>query len=103
VTELAIDVQADGDSARMILSGEFDLAGIETFRRAVAELDSMKTIVVDLNQVEFMDSSGLRALVIAHDRAKAAQRRLAIIPGPPHVRRVFEITQLDGRVDLIEG
>jgi anti-anti-sigma regulatory factor len=45
----------------------------------------------------------LRALVMADHRARRAQRRLAIVPGPPAVRRVFEITQLDGRLDLVES
>jgi anti-sigma B factor antagonist len=60
-------------------------------------------LLVDLSGLHFMDSSGLRALVMADQRAKKAGRRLAIVPGPPAVRRVFEITQLEGRLDLIEN
>jgi anti-anti-sigma regulatory factor len=40
---------------------------------------------------------------MADQRARKAQRRLAIVPGPPTVRRVFEITALDERLDLVES
>ena len=104
MAELGIEVRQASDVAHVILRGEFDLAGIQQFDDHVrsVESDGPAAIVVDLAAVEFMDSSGLRALVMASDRAEKAGRRLAIVPGPPHVRRVFEITQLDGRLDLVE-
>jgi len=96
-------LESEGVS-RIVLSGEFDLAGIERFDDAIAAVEarSPSAIVVDLDGLQFMDSSGLRALVTADDRAQRAGRRLAIVPGPPHVRRVFEITQLDDRLDLVD-
>lgn len=88
----------------MVLAGEFDLAALPQFEDAIAavEAGSPAAIVVDLSGLSFMDSSGLRALVTADERAHAAGRRLAIVPGPPPVRRVFEITQLDSKLDLVE-
>lgn len=88
----------------MVLAGEFDLAALPQFEDAIAavEAGSPAAIVVDLSGLSFMDSSGLRALVTADERARAAGRRLAIVPGPPPVRRVFEITQLDSKLDLVE-
>jgi anti-anti-sigma factor len=77
--DLEIDTYKDGGVVQLALTGEFDLTGLR-----------------------FMDSSGLRALVTADDRARKQQRRLAIVPGPPEVRRVFEITKLDTRLDLID-
>src|SRR5436305_8828632 len=100
MTELGIDVRTDSPVAHVVVSGEFDLAGIQRFedRLRAVEATSPHAIVVDLSAVDFMDSSGLRALVAANDRAERANVRLAIVPGPPQVRRVFEITQLDGRL-----
>ena len=104
MAELEIETQVSDGVSRLALSGEFDLAGIGRFDETLAAVEARapKTIVVDLNGLEFMDSSGLRALVTANDRAQRAGRRLAIVPGPPHVRRVFEITQLDDRLDLVD-
>jgi anti-anti-sigma factor len=104
VGELGIETRVEGDVCHMELSGEFDLAAIERFERAIAaaEADRPNAIVVDLSELQFMDSSGLRSLVSADGRAQKKGHRLAIVPGPPAVRRVFEITQVDSRLDLVE-
>lgn len=104
MAELEIESRSGDGLSHVVLSGEFDLAGVVRFEDTLAaiEAETPKAIVIDLSELEFMDSSGLRALVNADGRAQRAGRRLAIVPGPPQVRRVFEITQLDGRLDLVD-
>jgi anti-anti-sigma factor len=104
VAELGIETRSQDDVTVVALTGEFDLAGVQKFDDALRNLeaDDPRVLVVDLNKLQFMDSSGLRALVMADNRAKRAERRLAIVPGPHVVRRVFEITQLEDRLDLID-
>lgn len=101
---LSIETRDESGVTQIALSGEFDLAGIMRFEDALAAVEraAPAAIVVDLRGLQFMDSSGLRALVTADDRARKAGRRLVIAPGPPQVRRVFEITQLDERLDLVD-
>ena len=105
MADFTIETRADGDVALIELAGEFDLAGVEKFETELTkvEADAPPVVVVDLDGLRFMDSSGLRALVMADHRARKAGRRLAIVPGPPGVKRVFEITQLDERLDLVES
>jgi anti-anti-sigma factor len=105
MAELGIDTREDGDLVVLSLTGEFDLAGVPKFDAALAQVEAAapRVLVVDLNDLAFMDSSGLRSLVMADERARKAGRRLAIVPGPPVVRRVFEITKLDERLDLVES
>ena len=102
---LRIETRASEGVAHVDLFGEFDLAGIEQFEAAMAPLEAAnpEVLAVDLTGLEFMDSSGLRALVMADQRARDAGRRLAIVPGAAAVRRVFEITQLHDRLDLVES
>ncbi len=104
MAELVIETSDSDGATRVALSGEFDLAAIKRFEEAIAEAEagSPSAIVIDLRRLEFMDSSGLRALVMAHERAKNAGRRLTIVPGPPQVRRVFEITHLDDQLELVD-
>ena len=104
MADFGIETRIDGDVAHLVLTGEFDLAGVQQFQEAIAKAEAQqpKALLIDLGGLSFMDSSGLRALVMAEERARAAQRRLAIVPGPPHVRRVFEITQLEQRLHLID-
>jgi anti-anti-sigma factor len=105
VGELGIETRVEREVTVIELSGEFDLAAVPQFEAALrkAETGGVDVVLVDLNGLEFMDSSGLRALVMADQRARGASRRLAIVPGPPVVKRVFEITQLDERLDLVES
>jgi anti-sigma B factor antagonist len=104
MAELVIETRDAAAVPQLVLAGEFDLAGIPHFEEALAAVDANhpRAIVIDLTGLVFMDSSGLRALVTAHDRAQRAGRRLAIVPGPPQVRRVFEITQTAEHLDLVE-
>jgi anti-anti-sigma factor len=103
--ELTIEVRRAGGATVLALAGEFDMAMVEKFERELGDVEAAdgNVIVVDLTDVRFMDSSGLRALVVADQRARKIGRRFAIVPGPPPVRRVFELTQLDSRLDLIES
>ena len=105
MADLSIETRVDRDVALIALTGEFDLAGVQKFEGELSKLEAENpgVVVVDLGGLSFMDSSGLRALVMADQRATKAGRRLAIVPGPPTVRRVFEITQLDERLDLVES
>jgi anti-sigma B factor antagonist len=105
MADLVIDAREEEGVNVLALTGEFDLAGVQGFEQALKELESagVELVLVDLGGLDFMDSSGLRALVMADQRAKKAGRRLAIVPGPPSIRRVFEITQLDDRLDLVES
>jgi anti-anti-sigma factor len=100
-----MSTREEGGVRVIALGGEFDLAGVQRFEAELQRLEgeSPDVLVVDLTELQFMDSSGLRALVMADQRAQKAGRRLAIVPGPPPVRRVFEITALDERLDLVES
>lgn len=74
---------------RLVLSGEFDLAGAPRFDELAADADrSGCQIVVDLRALTFMDSSGMRALLRLHARARG---RITFLPGPPAVQRIFEL------------
>jgi len=50
-----------------------------------------------------MDSTGLRVVVSAAGRARDEDRRLAIVKGPEVVQRVFEITRLAERLDMVDS
>ena len=86
------------------LTGEFDLSVVprveDEFRRVEADLPSL--LVLDLSGLSFMDSSGLRIVVTADDRARRQGRRFVVVNGPDAVRRVFEITKVDEVVEIVD-
>jgi anti-sigma B factor antagonist len=59
-----------------------------------------RLLVVDLSAVTFIDSAGLGALVGAHRRMQEAGGRMRIVRPPALVARAFELTGLDGVLDL---
>jgi anti-sigma B factor antagonist len=86
------------------LVGELDLSTVakvqEELRRV--EASSPPTLVVDLSKLSFLDSTGLRCIVTADERARSEGRRIVIVRGPEAVQRVFAITRLDDRLDMVD-
>ncbi len=76
------------------MSGELDLASSERLSALLAEL-SEATVVVDLSELTFIDSSGIAALVAAKDRLQSAGRDLVLTRPQPNVDRVLEMTGLE--------
>jgi anti-anti-sigma factor len=101
VAPLTLDTQQEGETAVIALTGELDLGGAAAFERAVALL-AEDSIVVDLRGLEFMDSSGLRAIVTAAQRVQGSGRRFALIPGAAQVMRVFDITRMRERLEFVD-
>jgi anti-anti-sigma factor len=89
---------ADG-TARLILRGELDLDGQEELRAALrAEQHAGAGVVVVLDQLDYLDSAGIGALVDSCDRARAEGRRFAVTPGSGNVRRVLWISGVLSRL-----
>lgn len=96
-------IRVDGDRDRLTLSfeGEIDLAVEEQLKDAlrVAMRGRPAVLVVDLSNVTFMDSTGLSFLIATHEECQARGCRLVVVPGGPHIHRLFEIS---GMLDLLE-
>jgi anti-anti-sigma factor len=85
--------------------GEVDLATAPQLAAALGAVSESTTrVVLDLSAVSFLDSSGLNALV--HARRELARRQVTfrvVSPRDQVVRRVFEITQLDDELGVVES
>ncbi len=104
MTVFECEPSREPDHMRLSLFGELDMATARHFASALDELerDRPERIVLDLRGLTFLDSTGLRALLGADSRAREVGRRLTILQGPDAVRRVFEITGLEGRLELVD-
>jgi anti-anti-sigma factor len=93
-TPFSIRVESRNGIARLALGGELDLATAPALNDhlAVTEQDSVRTILLDLRDVTFVDSSGLRVFMQARQRAELNGHRLVIVGANPTTRQVFEIT-----------
>ena len=99
-----VQSERKGETHVIGLAGELDLGGAprleDELRRA--EATDASSIVVDLQELEFIDSTGLRLLLMAAERSRDSGR-LTLIPGPPQVQRVFELTDLVARLPFAAG
>jgi anti-anti-sigma factor len=86
------------------LDGDVDIASAEEIEGRIrsAEAKEPSVILIDLRQVSFLDSSGLRLILGAAIRAEAAGRRLVLVRGPERVQRVFELTNLLSRLEFVD-
>ena len=96
-------IEGDG-FVRLELRGELDLSTVGKVEDELkrAEADAPPFVVLDFTQLSFLDSTGLRLVVTADKRAREAGRRLAVIKGPDTVQRVFAITRLDERLEMVD-
>ena len=58
-------------------------------------------VVLDLDDVHFIDSAGLRVVLAAHERKVERGQRLALTPGSPQVQRLFSIAGVSGHLQTI--
>ena len=79
------------------VAGDIDLTNVNVFIERLFELsvDGDQKIVLDLTDVEFVDSTVLNALFAAAPRIRAHGGDMAIVLSNPSVLRVFEIAGLD--------
>ena len=96
-TPFAVHLEPMPDGwVRVRVEGELALASSATLERAVeAELRANSHVLLDLSQIEFIDSAGLRAMTALVRMAKASGRKLRLSTDlPAHARRLMEIVGL---------
>jgi anti-sigma B factor antagonist len=101
---LEVTTQDSGAQVTVSLKGELDLSSVgkvqDELRRV--EADGPALLVLDLSSLTFLDSTGLRAVVTADERARENGRRFVVVRGPDAVQRVFSITRLEDRLEMVD-
>jgi anti-anti-sigma factor len=86
--------------------GELDLATAgELEQPLLAALDEGRSVVIDLRELAFMDSSGIRVIIAAHGHAGDRGERLALIRPPDGgiVARILEIAGVGEVLRMVDG
>jgi anti-sigma B factor antagonist len=92
--QLLIDVRREADRVVVRLDGELDMANAPLLQAAIenAERDDNSMLVLDLQRLQFMDSTGLRIILWARERCVENGRELALTPGSEQVQRLLSVS-----------
>jgi anti-anti-sigma factor len=92
-------------TTRIAPSGELDIASAPEFESAIAEATAEPgaELILDLRELTFMDSTGLRALAQTNARADEDGFELSIVRGPRQIERVLEISGLAELLPLVDA
>lgn len=84
-----------GHASHLRLFGEIDMATAPVLEGwlQTAESNGNTAIVADLEEVTFMDASGLRAFLRAAERASRRGRTFSIVRAPACVQRILQVTE----------
>jgi anti-anti-sigma factor len=88
---LTIDVDTAADTATLTVHGEVDLDTIGQLADALAGVSSSPKVDVDLADVSYIDSGGLRSLLTAKSDIEQRGGRLRVTAASSIVDRLFEI------------
>lgn len=78
------------------LRGEWDVATRQRLRNALLAIGTDRDVLVDLREASFFDSTALAELIALYKRLNAAERRLEALVGESNMKRLLELTSLDG-------
>jgi anti-sigma B factor antagonist len=95
-----LDIQRNplADGVELVLDGELDISTVGRLRDHLRDLrdTGVRAVRLDISSLQFVDSTGLRALLAAQREAEVAGWRLALTRAPAHVQQLFELTRTEG-------
>jgi anti-sigma B factor antagonist len=93
-----------GGALVLRLEGELDFASIPEFEEATAAIPSAARLLVDLRALQFIDSTGVSALVRLHQQMAGGGGTLGCVVAAGGLpRRLFELTGLDDLLELVDA
>jgi anti-anti-sigma factor len=103
-SQFRVEVRSEGRSAVVAVSGELDLASGPELEQVLERFTGTPTelLVIDLREVDFMDSTGLSIIVKAHQRFADDGRQLGLVRGSSQVQRLLDLTGVAERLPLVD-
>lgn len=96
MTEVRSQPSPDGATLTLSIRGRFDFSAHQAFRRGYEPFVKEHTkVVVDLRQVDYLDSSALGMLLLLREQAGDDRRRVTLQVRTPEVRNILEVSNFD--------
>jgi anti-anti-sigma factor len=102
---LQIVTRAEADRVIVELHGELDLASAPALAGELArgQVSRAEAVVLDLQDLDFVDSSGLRVILEAHEQAAERGQPFAVTEGSPQVKRLLSIAGVDEHLVVLHS
>jgi anti-sigma B factor antagonist len=103
-SQFRVDVRREEGATVLAVSGELDLASSPVLEERLDEVfgSDSDVVILDLRELDFMDSTGLSVVVKAHQAAEAGERQLCLVKGPPQVQRLLSLTGVAERLRVLD-
>ena len=101
---LSLETREEGEQVRIAVVGELDLSSALTFDEELRRAEERRpgTLVLDLSNLKFLDSTGLGLIMSAQARARKRGHRFTVVQGTEAVQRIFRLAGVTSRLDLVE-
>ena len=102
--EFAVSAEAVGGAYVVTPVGELDLGTVDELRATLAARpDTCDRLVLDLTNLTFFDTSGMRLVVETLQEARRTHISLGLVKGPDDVQRLFELAGMDDRLPFFDA
>src|SRR3954453_23400527 len=106
MARFGFETSIQGVLALVTLRGELDLLAAAQLEPELERLGCearIEVVALDLRGLDFLDSSGLRTILVFRNLLLEYDRRLVLVRGPQTVMRVFEITRMTERLEFVDA
>lgn len=92
------------EQLQFFLEGDLDINTVREFQDEVLKQykDKDKDIVFDLKKLDYIDSTGLGAIITVFKEVKEKGRKLSVINAKKNIKKLFYITELDSLFEIGE-
>ena len=103
-TGFRLEVRTEGAATVIAVGGELDLASSPALKEQLERISGPETelLVIDLRELEFMDSTGLSIIVGAHNRLAEQGCHVSIVRGTQQVQRLLDLTGVAERMRIVD-
>ncbi len=100
---LSVELVREEGRPRLVVGGELDLASVPQLEAALPAPAPGETLVVDLRELAFIDSSGIHVLMGLDTDARARGWSLVVVRAGADVQRILDLCHLGERVRLVDS
>ena len=102
IEPFGVEISQWGSTVTVAVTGDLDMTTLPQLEAALGAVKPPRRLVLDLRDLAFMDSGGIRALMRLAGRSRSEGWSMAITCGPGGVKRLLDVCGVSERVPVVE-